>query len=123
MEKKIYHKELAAGRWKELSFIEQMGNIGSEVGRAFRYFKERDEQRFSIAFEMAMELFELTLQDERWMGLNTEKEVIRTRDLFCTLVKNTGLTNELEKEMNSLDDYFLWYGALANEIRHRSRNS
>ncbi len=123
MEKKIYHKKLAAGRWKELSFEEQMGNIGSEVGRTFRYFRKKDEQRFSIAFEMALELFELTLQDERWLGLNTEKEVIRTRDLFCSLVKNSELTNELENEMNNLDEYFLQYGALANEIRHRSRNS
>ena len=28
------HKELAAGRWKKLSFCEQMANIGSEVERA-----------------------------------------------------------------------------------------
>jgi hypothetical protein len=27
------HKELAAGRWQTLSFMEQMANIGSEVER------------------------------------------------------------------------------------------
>ena len=31
MSEKIYHKELAAGGWKKLSLIEQMGNIGSEM--------------------------------------------------------------------------------------------
>ena len=28
------HAGLAAGRWKELPFVEQMANIGSEVERA-----------------------------------------------------------------------------------------
>lgn len=66
MKKKIYHKKLAAGRWKELSFEEQMGNIGSEVGRSFNWFKQGDKERFNRAFEMALELFDLTLEDERW---------------------------------------------------------
>ena len=30
----IKHKELAAGRWNQLSFLEQMANIGSEVSKA-----------------------------------------------------------------------------------------
>ena len=29
----VQHRELAGGRWKQLSFIEQMGKIGSEVER------------------------------------------------------------------------------------------
>ncbi len=29
------HKELFAGRWKTLPFVEQMTTIGSEVERAF----------------------------------------------------------------------------------------
>jgi hypothetical protein len=31
------HKELAAGRWLEFSFMEQMANIGSEVERAIKW--------------------------------------------------------------------------------------
>jgi hypothetical protein len=31
---KRQHKELASGRWKEMSLSEQMANIGSEVSRA-----------------------------------------------------------------------------------------
>ena len=30
------HKELAAGRWQQMPFIEQMANIGSEVERALK---------------------------------------------------------------------------------------
>jgi len=32
--KQFMHKELAEGRWFQLSLMEQLGNIGSEVGRA-----------------------------------------------------------------------------------------
>lgn len=33
----IAHRELAAGRWWQLSLCEQMGNIGSDVGRAVKW--------------------------------------------------------------------------------------
>ena len=29
------HQDLAAGRWKTMSFCEQMANVGSEIERAF----------------------------------------------------------------------------------------
>ncbi len=119
MEKKIYHKELAAGRWKELSFIEQMGNIGSEVGRTFIYFKQNDKKNFIISREKAMELFDLTLEDERWE--NKKEKIIKTKEMFCSLISDTNLTEELDKKMNNLDEYFLRIGAIANEKRHRSR--
>jgi hypothetical protein len=119
-EKKIYHKKLAAGRWKELSFEEQMGNIGSEVGRSFNWFKQGDKERFNRAFEMALELFDLTLEDERWQ--DKKIEITQTRALFCSLVNDTTLTDELEKKMDSLDKYFLRYGAIANEMRHKTTN-
>ncbi len=31
------HQELAAGRWSRLSLAEQLGNVGSEVGRMRRW--------------------------------------------------------------------------------------
>jgi len=33
----IQHKELAAGRWNKLSFVEQMANVGSEVERTINW--------------------------------------------------------------------------------------
>jgi hypothetical protein len=29
----MYHQELADGRWQEMSLMQQLGNIGSEVSR------------------------------------------------------------------------------------------
>jgi hypothetical protein len=34
------HKELAAGKWKELTLSEQMANIGSEVSRALTWMEK-----------------------------------------------------------------------------------
>ena len=39
---KALHQSLAAGRWFELSLAEQLGNVGSEVGRALARQKKDD---------------------------------------------------------------------------------
>jgi hypothetical protein len=57
----MIHKELASGRWAQLSFVEQMGNIGSEVERAL-IWKAKNNPDYSMrAFERALELLDLTL--------------------------------------------------------------
>ena len=33
----VAHRDLAAGRWWELSLAAQLGNVGSEIGRALRW--------------------------------------------------------------------------------------
>ena len=33
----VQHRDMAAGRWHELTLAEQLGNIGSEVSRAIRW--------------------------------------------------------------------------------------
>ncbi|MEK6616106.1 MAG: hypothetical protein AABZ32_08360 [Bacteroidota bacterium] len=59
------HQSMAAGKWSEYSLCEQMGNIGSEVGRANRW-KEKDQKLFEGAVFRAIELIDLTLSDVRW---------------------------------------------------------
>jgi hypothetical protein len=78
-----YHKELAAGRWFELCLVEQLGNIGSEVSRASQW-QNRDEKLFWMAVERTLELFDLTLEDERWRGRH--REIARAREVFCDAV-------------------------------------
>lgn len=77
------HKELAVGRWQKLSLAEQLGNIGSEVLRAWRQ-KEKGEESFWGAVERALELFDLTLGDPRWKGRRWE--IARAREVFCDAV-------------------------------------
>ena len=54
---------LASGRWRTLTILEQMGNIGSEVERAIRAHDAGRQDRFEHALERALELFDLTAAD------------------------------------------------------------
>ena len=113
----IYHKELAAGRWKQLTLAEQMGNIGSEVGRAIKWFRKKEEKSFQLAFERALELFDLTLEDDRWRG--RRKEIARSREVFCALLMDSSSVKDLDRELDSLDEYFLQFAILANARKYR----
>lgn len=55
------HKDLASGRWKQLSLLEQMANIGSEVERALNWQAKDNAAYSQKAFERALELLDLTL--------------------------------------------------------------
>jgi hypothetical protein len=55
------HKELASGKWNELSLAEQMANIGSEVGRAMRWRQKGNAELAQRATVRALELLDLSL--------------------------------------------------------------
>ncbi len=59
------HKDLAAGRWNRLSFLEQMANIGSEVERALNWRVKKNTDYAQKAFERALELIDLTLDNDK----------------------------------------------------------
>ena len=106
------HQELAKGRWQNLSLMEQMGNIGSEVGRAIKWNKKQDNDRFISAFDRALELFSLTLADNRWQG--RRKEIARSKEVFCDLFFGG---NQFGTVPESLAKYFMQY-AIAARIRN-----
>jgi len=84
----MIHKNLAAGGWRKLTLAEQLGNIGSEVSRAFKW-RGRDDKIFEAAVERALELFDLTLADPRWKG--RLREIARAREVFCDAVHGGAL--------------------------------
>lgn len=94
------HKTLAAGGWRKLSLAEQMGNIGSEVSRAFTA-QGKDDARYESALERAFELFDLTLEDPRWKG--RLREIARAREIFADAV--TG-GKEYQSTLKGLMPYF-----------------
>jgi hypothetical protein len=120
-DKRFYHKQLAGGRWFELSFIQQMGNIGSEVYRAIKWFREKNEKRFRISFEMALELFELTIKDSRYE--NERINVIKYRSLFFNVLTNYENTQNPESKLDLLNNKFYEYGLVANEERCKLYNN
>jgi hypothetical protein len=56
------HADLAAGRWKELPFLEQMANIGSEVERAQKWRTKNNPEYSEKALERALELIDLAIE-------------------------------------------------------------
>jgi len=77
------HKNLASGRWHELSLAEQMGNIGSEVSRSFNWYN-RDKSKFESAAERTFELFDLSLSDPRWEQPRL-REIARAREVYSSM--------------------------------------
>ncbi len=76
----IRHEQLAAGRWSELSFFEQMANIGGEVERTIKWKNRGNERYANNAFERALELFDLTVKDGKNKGRLFG--ILRRREVF-----------------------------------------
>ncbi len=106
MTTQFFHKSLAEGRWFTLSLAEQLGNIGSEVNRAIR--ARGDQCKFDHAVSRALELFYLTLSDDRWR--NRRKELARAKELFCAAVLGS---EEYCTTLEDLDKYFFQFAMAA----------
>ncbi|MBU3965345.1 hypothetical protein KKG29_03660 [Patescibacteria group bacterium] len=72
------HKQLAQGRWLELTFAEQLANVGSEVERTILWKNKNNFDYSDRAFERALELLDLTVQDAK--NKSRLKEILRLRE-------------------------------------------
>jgi hypothetical protein len=95
----MFYKELAAGRWQQLSLIEQMANIGSEVHRMIAW-RERKPEYSQLAFERALELLDLTIADPKHRG--RLKEICRVREVLVDF----RFDNEYGSTDESWEKYF-----------------
>ena len=94
------------GRWARLSFDEQMGNIGSEVGRAIAARRSGKALREERAIARAIDLFGATV--EAWVGTPYAyrlREVLRARDEFLRLFYD----GTFEDDADNIERYFLWF--------------
>jgi hypothetical protein len=65
-------------RWKDLSFAEQMANVGSEIERALNWKEKGNEDYSKLAFFRALELLDFTIAEAK--GFPKLKELCRTRE-------------------------------------------
>jgi hypothetical protein len=101
-------------RWMAFSLLEQMGNVGSEVGRTIRAHDAGNLVRFEKALARALDLFDLTASDPRWRGAR-RREICRAREEFCRLFFDDAVSPD---SAAGLERYFMHFAAAAN--RHRS---
>ena len=105
-----HHPELAAGRWQQLTLVEQMANVGSEVERALRW-KERDDPEMWVkAFDRALELLVLTL--EAPANRKRLKEVARAKEVLLDFFYGE---NQFATSANFLRQYFLEFACAARK--------
>ena len=104
------HKNLAQGRWFELSLIQQLANVGSEIGRAINW-KKKDEKLSRLAFERGLELLDLTIKDKKNHSRGTLKELCRLRGLIADYFMGD---NEYGSSEASWNNYFYFFNAAAS---------
>lgn len=107
------HKELAAGRWNELSLVEQMANVGSEVIRAINW-KNENEKYSRASFERALELLEFTINDKK--NIDRLKEITRAYEVVADYFAGDNAYGSTDKNM---ENYFLAfnYAARVNSLK------
>ena len=98
------HKELAKGRWHQLSFLEQMANIGSEVERALNWRAKNNDAYCQQAFERALELVDLTLEGST--NFARLKELARMREAIVDYFSGTNQFMSTEKSWKKYFFYF-----------------
>ena len=97
---KIFHKELARGRWFNLSFAEQMANLGSEVERTISW-KKRSAEYGQNAFFRGLELLDLTISGSK--NGTKLKELCRLREILADYFY---FDNEYRSTNKSWHNYF-----------------
>jgi hypothetical protein len=75
------HQSAASGRWFQFSLIDQMANIGSEVIRAINWKNKANLEYSKLAFDRALELFDLTMADPK--NIHRLREVARAREVWA----------------------------------------
>lgn len=110
----IQHRDLAGGRWWELSVAEQLGNIGSEISRAIRW-QSRNPELARGALHRALELLDLTLDDPRHRKSKGRlREIARTREVVVDFLAGP---NQYGSTGASLQKYFDAYALAARQRR------
>lgn len=96
--------------WAEMSIFDQMGNIGSEVGRALKAKRQGKTERTQAAFYRGLDLIDETARlwaAKKQVGL---KELLYARELFVESVTT-------DKVDPTLESYFMQFAIAARLSR------
>jgi len=102
------HNELSEGRWFELSLVEQLANIGADIDRCIKWKQKGKLNHSQLAFERALDLIYLTVEDPK--NRNRLKEVLRTRE---ALIDHFVYDNEYNTTDEQWQRYFYQYNYAA----------
>ena len=107
-------------RWKQLTFIEQMGNIGAEVGRAIIAHRNGNEMRKTRAIDRAIDLFSATIEVNIGIAHSCRlREVFRARDEFLRLF----FDNTFDNDAANIERYFMDFAYIARAEKTKNKKS
>lgn len=95
-------------RWAKLSLFEQMGNIGSEVGRTMNAMQRGDTVAMQGAYYRSLDLIDATVSS--WPSTARRRELLRAREELATAVESLTIDR-------GLDGYFMQYAIAARAGR------
>jgi hypothetical protein len=95
-------------KWARLSPFEQMGNIGSEVGRSMNALQRGDKESLDGAYRRGLDLIDATV--DAWDSEPRKRELLCARKLFTNAI-------ESHKVDRQLDNYFMQFAIAARASR------
>lgn len=113
--KQIYRNSYQIDRttWQQLDILNQMGNIGSEVGQTTSAARDHDSKRTQAAIERALDLFDATIEVLTKARSPRGKEVLRAKDQFLRLF----FDDRFEQDADAIEQYFMNYALAARRKR------
>lgn len=97
-------------KWQSMNIFEQMGNIGSEVGRALSAKRRGDKKSMQGALYRGIDLFNATAETLAASKSPRLKEVLRARDQFTATILGNSTDDGLEM-------YFMYFAIAARRDR------
>lgn len=88
-------------KWQSLPLIEQLSNIGSEVGRTFAAKRRGNKEAMEGAFYRGLDLIDMTAEKLAKEKSPRLKELLRAREIFASL------------EDETIEKYFMDYALAA----------
>lgn len=108
----VNNYQIDRGRWGKMTILEQMGNIGIEVGRAIKAKRNGENDLMIGAIDRTLDLFDATTEILIANKSPRVKEVLRAEDQFLNLFFDDNFT-----DADSIDDYFMQYALAARNGR------
>lgn len=105
--KNIFHTDLAE-RWNQFSLVEQMANIGAEVGRAINWRKKGNTQMSTNALYRCLELMDFTIEDNK--NKNSLKEILRVREALVDFFMGDNIYKSSDEIW---EKYFMFFNLTA----------
>ena len=109
------HQQLANGRWRELSFITQLANIGSEVERAIKWKNKNNPEYFRRAFDRMLELIDLTVADPK--NRKRLKELLRAREMLVDYLIYDNQYRSTDRQWQKYFYYFTYLHSTTQKLK------